>query len=62
MNIFLSLSIIFGFGILGGFVFEKIKMPKLIWYILLGILIGPSVLNIVDENLIEISSYLRQIV
>ncbi|MCR4898972.1 MAG: cation:proton antiporter [Acholeplasmatales bacterium] len=61
MNIFLSLSIIFVCGILGGFIFEKIKLPKLIWYILLGILIGPSVLDIVDDTLISISSYLRQI-
>ena len=58
---FLSLFIIFTLGIFGGLIFEKIKLPKLIWYILLGILIGPSVLNIVDETLINISSYLRQI-
>lgn len=61
MNIFLSLFIIFGGGILGGFVFEKIKLPKLVWYILLGILIGPSLCNIVDDTLLSISSYLRQI-
>ncbi|MBQ9449623.1 MAG: cation:proton antiporter [Acholeplasmatales bacterium] len=61
MNIFLSLFIIFSAGILGGFIFEKIRLPKLIWYILLGILIGPSVFNIVDDTLINISSYLRQI-
>ena len=61
MNIFLSLFIIFTFGILGGFIFEKIKLPKLVWYIILGIMIGPSVLNIVDDTLVNISSYLRQI-
>lgn len=61
MDIFLSLFIIFGGGILGGFIFEKIKLPKLVWYIILGILIGPSVLNLVDDTLISISSYLRQI-
>lgn len=58
---FLSLFIIFTLGIFGGLIFEKIRLPKLIWYIVLGILIGPSVLNIVDETLITISSYLRQI-
>ena len=61
MNIFLSLFIIFGCGILGGFIFEKIKLPKLVWYIILGILIGPSVFNIASKDLINISSYLRQI-
>ena len=61
MNIFLSLFIIFTGGILGGFLFEKIRLPKLIWYIILGLLIGPSLFNIVDDTLISISSYLRQI-
>lgn len=58
---FLSLFLIFFFGGLGGILFEKIKIPKLIWYIILGILVGPSLLNIVDETLLKISSYLRQI-
>lgn len=61
MNIFLSLFIIFGCGILGGYLFEKIKLPKLVWYIILGILIGPSVFNIIDDTLLSISSHLRQI-
>lgn len=61
MNIFLSLFIIFGCGILGGYLFEKIKLPKLVWYIILGILIGPSVFNIIDDTLLLISSHLRQI-
>lgn len=61
MNIFFSLSIIFIFGVLGGYIFEKIKLPRLIWYIILGLLIGPSLLNIVDDTLLSISSYLRQI-
>ena len=53
MNIFLSLFIILIGGILGGFVFEKIRLPKLVWYIILGILIGPSLLNIVDDTLLS---------
>ena len=61
MNIFLSLFIIFGGGVLGGYLFEKIKLPKLVWYIILGILIGPSVFNIIDDTLLSISSHLRQI-
>ena len=61
MNIFLSLFIIFVGGILGGFLFEKIRLPKLVWYIILGILIGPSLLNVVDDMLLSISSTLRQI-
>lgn len=58
---FLSLFLIVALGVLGGFIFDKIKLPKLIWYLILGILLGPSVLNIVDQDLLNISSYLRQI-
>lgn len=58
---FLSLAIIFFIGILGGIIFEKIKIPKIIFYLLLGILMGPSVLNIIDNQILEISTYLRQI-
>lgn len=58
---FLSLCMIFTFGILGGILFEKIKLPKLIWYLVLGICLGPSLFNLVDSNLLRISSYLRQI-
>ena len=61
MNIFLSLFIIFVVVVLGGYLFEKIKLPKLVWYIILGILIGPSVFNIIDDTLLSISSHLRQI-
>lgn len=60
MNLFLSLFLIFGGGVLGGYVFEKIKLPKLVWYMVLGLLIGPSLLNIVDDTLLSISSSLRQ--
>lgn len=58
---FLSLFIIFVVGIFGGILFEKIRVPKIVWYIILGILLGPSVLNIVDDGLLKIASYLRQI-
>ncbi len=58
---FLSLFIILIFGVLGGLLFERIKLPKLIWYIILGILISPSVFNIIDKDILNISSYLRQI-
>lgn len=61
IKMFLSLFFIFFLGVLGGIIFEKIKLPKLVWYILLGILLGPSVLNLIDDTLINISSILRQI-
>lgn len=59
MLLSLGLVLICGFGI--GYLFEKIKIPKLIGMIIVGMLLGPSVLNIISQELIDISSYLRQI-
>ena len=58
---FLSLFLIFIGGISIGAIFQKIKLPKLIWYIILGIISGPKVLKIIKSSLLDISSYLRQI-
>lgn len=58
---FLSLFLIFFVGIIGGNLFEKIKIPKIIFYLLMGILFGSSLLNIIDPSLEQISDYLRQI-
>ncbi len=58
---FLSLFLILFFGIIGGILFEKIKIPKIVWYLILGILLGPSLLNLIDNSLLQISTYLRQI-
>ena len=58
---FLSLFLIFIGGISIGTIFQKIKLPKLIWFIILGIITGPKVLKIIDSSLLNISSYLRQI-
>lgn len=58
---FLSLAIIFVVGTLGGWALEKLRLPKLVWYILLGILLSPSVLGWVDDSLLATSSTLRQV-
>ncbi len=58
---FLSLGLIFFLGVIGGIGFEKIKIPKIIWYLILGVLLGPSVFNIISEDLLNISAILRQI-
>lgn len=58
---FLSLGVILVVGFLGGLVFEKIHLPRLVFYILLGILLSPSMTGFADETLLSISSYIRQI-
>src|SRR5574344_32045 len=61
MDIFLSLGLIFIVGFAGGWLFNKIHLPKLVWYLILGILISPSLFNLVSPDLLALSSTLRQI-
>ncbi len=56
-----SFALIFIIGMALGTVFEKIKLPKLLGMLLAGILIGPFVLNLIDDTVLNISSELRQI-
>lgn len=56
-----SLALIFIFGITLGWIFEKIKLPRLIGMLLNGILLGPYVLNLLDPSILGISADLRQL-
>ncbi len=55
----LSLGLVLILGFIGGVIFEKIKLPKIIGMIIIGILLGSF--SILDESLLFISPYLRQI-
>ena len=57
----LSIGLVLVGGFITGLIFEKIKLPKVIGMIFIGILLGPSLLNIIDSSLIQISPILRQI-
>lgn len=57
----LSFALIFILGLFGGLIFEKVKIPALFGMIIVGILLGPSVLNLIDGGVIEISALLRKI-
>lgn len=56
-----SLALIFIFGITLGWIFEKIKLPRLIGMLLTGILLGPYVLNLLGPSILGISADLRQL-
>jgi NhaP-type Na+/H+ or K+/H+ antiporter len=57
----LSVALIFSIGLLAGEMFGKIKLPRFIGMILTGILLGPFVLNLIDDSILVISSELRKI-
>lgn len=55
---FLSLFIILFFGVIGGYIFEKIHLPKLIWYLILGISFGLLTIESTIKQYISFSSLL----
>jgi CPA2 family monovalent cation:H+ antiporter-2 len=44
------ISLVLFLAFLGGLVFERLKLPKLVGYILVGTLLGPSILGLLQES------------
>ena len=55
----IALILLLGFG--AGWLFAKMKLPSLLGMILVGILISPHCLNLVDDSILLISGEIRQI-
>ena len=58
---FASLAFVFLFGLMGAAVFEKVKLPRIIGMLLVGILIGPYALGLLDPTILSISGDLRKL-
>jgi len=56
-----SLAIIIVLGLTGDVIFKKIKLPGLVAMLLIGIVIGPYLLNLLNNKLINISADIRMI-
>ena len=56
-----SIAIILLFGLLVGWIFSKAKLPSLLGMIIVGIVLSPHGLNLVDDSMLTISGDLRQI-
>lgn len=56
-----TLSIIIILGLSANHLFVKLKLPGLLGMLILGVLIGPYVLNLIDPETLRISSDLRRI-
>ena len=57
----ISITYILLSGLILGWICKKIKLPSLFGMILAGILIGPHVLNLIDESILNISAQIRKI-
>ena len=58
---FASLAFVFLFGLMGAAVFEKMKLPRIIGMLLVGILIGPYAFGLLDPTILSISGDLRKL-
>ena len=56
-----SLAVIVLLGLAAGWLFSKMKLPSLMGMIIVGILLSPHCLNLVDDSIVQISADLRQI-
>lgn len=56
-----SIAYIMILGMFTGWICSRLRLPSLVGMILTGIILGPSVLNLIDTSLLSISSDLRRI-
>lgn len=56
-----SVAMILLLGLLVGWIFSKLRLPSLIGMIIVGIILSPHALNLIDESILMISGDLRQI-
>lgn len=56
-----SIALIILMGLSLAYIFNKLKLPRLVGMILTGIILGPYMLNVLDPTILSISSELRQI-
>ena len=56
-----SIAVILLLGLLVGWLFSKMKLPSLLGMIIVGIILSPHCLNVIDESFLAISGDLRQI-
>lgn len=55
-----SLALVFLAGLAAAAVCSAIKLPRIIGMLLIGIVLGPHMLNVLDDSILSISSELRQ--
>ncbi|MGX7109038.1 cation:proton antiporter [Facklamia miroungae] len=55
-----SIGLVLILGWISGKLFEQLNLPKLLAYLLIGILIGPNVLNLLSADLTNLAGEIRQ--
>ena len=60
-NVVFGISALIILSLIGGKLMERIRFPKVTGYILIGIIIGPSVLGILSHDMVEKFTLIRQV-
>ncbi len=56
-----SIALILLSGLFASWLFSKLKLPGLLGMIIVGIILGPYALNLIDDSVIQIAADLRQV-
>ena len=56
----ISIAYILLFGMLAGWLCKKIRFPSLFGMLVVGIIIGPQVLDMIDGTVLDISAQIRK--
>jgi solute carrier family 9B (sodium/hydrogen exchanger), member 1/2 len=56
-----SIAIILLFGMIGNLIFTKLRLPGLLGMLIVGVIIGPYSLDLLDDSIIAVSADLRTI-
>lgn len=60
-NVLFMLALLIIFGVIGGVIVDRFRFPKVTGYILVGLLVGPSVLGIFNHHMVESFTIIRQV-
>lgn len=60
-NTLFMIALLVIFGVLGGIIVDKFRFPKVTGYIIVGLLVGPSVLGIFNHHMVESFTIIRQV-
>lgn len=60
LNIFLKISIVILFGVIGAKIARRLNLPNVTGYIVMGLLLGPSFLNLVTPEATPIISFVNE--
>ena len=61
MTIYLKLALLLAFGLVGGRVARRFKLPNVTGYLIGGLFLGPSFLNMIGSNEIHVINFINEL-